>query len=226
MPEYIMLVSAVVCAAGCATLYFRRASVPALAVAIFGAIMLLYGVGQYFERDNAEARALGFADAADRRAAQSAGITSSEQWKRRQQAQPAPSASTQPAQPLAAQKPADAPSHLNSLASGPRPEEAPAQPLEASEPTAKVTVANFTARKTAPRYVEVSGTLINRNEFPIKNITLTCGDKSYASGDVSVVLDKVVPARGDLTVTGLRLGPIRPELPPTTCAVARYERAN
>jgi hypothetical protein len=220
MPEYIILVSTVVCAAGCVTLYFKPANVPALAVAIFGGIMLLYGTGQYFERDNAEARALGFADAAERRAAQSAGISDSAQWKRQQQQ------GVRPAQPLAAKNPADGPTHLNSLAAAPRPEEAPAQPLAASEPSAKVTIVNFTARKTAPRYVEVSGTVINKNEFAIKNVTLTCGDKSYASGDVSVVLDKVVPARGDLSVAGLRLGPIRPELPPTTCAIARYERAD
>ena len=225
MPEYIMLVSAILCVAACATLYFKHASVPALAVAIFAGIMLLYGVGQYFERDNAEARALGFADAADRRAAQSAGITTSEQW-RRQKGQP-PAQTTEvppPAQTTAAKKPDD--TRLNSLAPASKPEEPPVQPLAAAEPTAKVTVVNFTARKTAPRYVEVSGTLINKNEFPIKNITLTCGDVSYASGDVSIVLDKVVPARGDLPIVGLRLGPIRPELPPTICSVARYERAN
>ncbi len=219
MPEYIILLSVIACAAGGLTLYFRSGNVPALAVIIAGGILFLYGIAQYVERDNVEARALGFADAAERRAAQSAGISDSAQWKRQKQ-QAAP-----PVQQLAAKNPADAPTHLNSLAPSPRPEEAP-QPLAAGEPSAKVTIINFTARKTAPRYVEVSGTVINKNEFAIKNITLTCGDKSYASGDVSVVLDKIVPARGDLSVAGLRLGPIRPELPPTTCAIARYERAD
>jgi len=219
MPEYIILVSAIVCAGACATLYFQRGSVPALAAAILASVVLLYGIGQYFDRGNVEARALGFADAADQRAALSAGITDSAQWKRQKE---------QPVQPPATvvKRPEDGATRLNSLAPAPKAEELPSQPLAAGEPAAKVTITNFSARKTAPRYVEVSGTVINRNEFAIKNVVLTCGDKSYASADVSVVLDQVIPPRGELPVAGLRLGPIRPELPPTVCAIARYERAN
>src|SRR5262249_18305717 len=109
----------------------------------------------------------------------------------------------------------------------PKPDQLAArQSIAPGESAVKVTIANFTSRKMPNRYVEVSGTLINKNEFAIKNIVVTCGDKSYASADVSVTVDKIVPPRSDLQVAGLRFGPIRPELPPTTCVVARYERAN
>lgn len=235
MPEYVILISAVACAGAGVALYYNHGNVPALAVVIVGAIALLYGVGQYVERDNSEARELGFIDAADRRAAQDAGINDSALWKRQntppaQPAQPArqappvppanPAANTKKSEDTGAAQP---PPPMEKTNSEPLP---PRQPITPGEPSAKVTIANFTSRKTAPRYLEVSGTVVNKNEFAIKNILVTCGDKSFATGDVSVVVDKVVPARSDLSVAGLRLGPIRPELPPTTCVVAKYERAN
>src|SRR5262245_58690808 len=74
MPEYVILLSAIACAGAGVALYYNRNSVPALAVVIIGAVVFLYGVGQYFDRDNTDARALGFSDATDRRAAQDAGI--------------------------------------------------------------------------------------------------------------------------------------------------------
>jgi hypothetical protein len=225
MPEYVILISAIACAGAGAALYFNRNNVPALAVAILGAIVLLYGIGQYFDRDNSEARALGFTDASDRRAAQVAGVADAEKWKLQksrpaQTAPPVPPTNTTKQDAVAAASP---PSSAEESKAEPLPAR---QPLTPTESAAKVTIANFTSKRAGNRYVEVSGTVINRNEFAIKNIVVTCGDRSYAAGDVSITLDKVMPPRSDLAVANLRLGPIRPELPPTSCAVARYERAN
>src|SRR5262249_1972233 len=89
-----------------------------------------------------------------------------------------------------------------------------------------LTITNISAQKTAARYVEVWGTVTNRNEFAIKNIIVKCGDISYVSGDVVATVEKTVPARSNLQVAGLRMGPINPILPPTTCVIAKFERAD
>src|SRR5262249_29434957 len=87
-------------------------------------------------------------------------------------------------------------------------------------------LADSSSRKGQQKFVEVSGTLLNRNSFAIKNVLIRCGDISYASGDVTAVVEKVVPARSELQVSRLHMGPIVPHLPPTTCRVAHFDRAD
>ena len=92
--------------------------------------------------------------------------------------------------------------------------------------TATVTISNFATYMTSANYLELSGKVVNNNEFPIKNVVVKCGDVSFASADVSVMLDKIVPAKSDLYITKVRMGPIRPHLPPNVCAIAKFDRAN
>jgi hypothetical protein len=74
--------------------------------------------------------------------------------------------------------------------------------------------------------VEVSGTVVNANAFAVKNVVVRCGDTSYASGDVSAVVERTVPAKSDLYIADVRMGPINPRLPPTTCLIASFDRAD
>ncbi len=223
MPELIILISAVACVGSAVVLYFHRSNAAAAGIAVISFIACLYGVGQLVERDNVEGRSLGFGIVADRRAAQDASINDGAMWRRRQAEADARDITKKPDEPaavrrqvevspddVARQLPLSLPNQLNALGpSGP-----------------SVTISNITSRKATSRYVEVSGTVINTNEFAIKNFVVKCGDKSFATGDVSAVVDKVVPAKSGLNIMAVRLGPIRPEMPPTTCLIAKFDRAD
>jgi hypothetical protein len=219
MPEYIILISAIACVGSGVGFYFNRNNAAALGIAIFGFIGFLYGIGQYIERDNAEARALGFADAAEKRLALDAGIKDAVRWKQFKSGANARAPVKVPGDvatlPLPQKSEAE---KLDSLA--------PAQPGAQEMPLGTVTISNFTSRKLAGKFVELSGTVSNRNQYAIRNIVIRCGDKSFAAGDVTAMIEKTIPARSDLQIAGLKMGPIRPELPPTTCLIAKFDRAD
>src|ERR1700694_3572111 len=52
MPEFIILISAIVCVGSSIVLYYNRASAAATGVAVISFIVFLYGVGQFVDRDN------------------------------------------------------------------------------------------------------------------------------------------------------------------------------
>jgi hypothetical protein len=227
MPEYIILISAIICVGSAVGYYFNRAHAAPLAAAIISFIGLLYGIAQYIERDNTEARTLGFADAADRRSARDAGFDDGEKWKR---------AKAFPEVRVGAQKPEEA--RAVEVKAAPPQTKTEADQLDSYGPVQPagqgaqdvqlgvVSISNLTSRKGANKFVEVSGTVSNRNPFAIKNVVIRCGDKSYASGDVTAVVDNVIPAKSDLKISGLWMGPILPHLPPTACVVAKFDKAD
>jgi hypothetical protein len=209
MPELIILISAVVCAAAAIVLYYNRSSAIAAGATVLGFVAFLYGIGQHVERDKPQTKIPSFGDLANQRAAT--------------KPSPAPEEKPKPPQPSA-----EARAEREKLdAIGASARQTPAS--EANSPTppsAGVVISRFTAERIPPRDIVVSATLVNNNPFPVKNIVLRCGDKSYATGDVTAVVDKVMPPRSNLRVSDLRMGPIRPELPPTICLVDKFDRAD
>ena len=223
MPEIIILISAVACVGSAVVLYFHRSNAAAAGVTIISFIACLYGVGQRMERDNVDGRSLGFGSAADRRAAQDASINDGAMWRQRQAEADARDKAKKVAEPAVIRRQAEVipddpakllplspPTQLNAFGSSP--------------PT--VIISSFTSKVTANKYVEISGRVVNTNEFAIKNVVVKCGDKTFASADVSAKVDKIVPAKSDLYVAGLRMGPINVHLPPTTCLIAKFDRAD
>jgi hypothetical protein len=209
MPELIILISAVVCAAAAIALYYNRSSAIAAGATVLGFVAFLYGIGQRIERDNpqGQGKTPGFGDLAHRR----------------DPAVPQPAPGDKP--PSTRGETQGEKERLDAIGVGARP---PAAPETIPQPPAGggITVSHFAARPIPPRDVMVSATIVNNNPFPVRNIVLRCGDKSYASGDVTVLIDKVMPPRSNLRVTDLRMGPIRPELPPTICLVDKFDRAD
>jgi hypothetical protein len=223
MPELIILISAIACVGSAVFVYYNRSSAAATGIAVISFIAFLYGIGQFVERDNIEAKSLGFADAADRRAAKVAGVDDGGRRKRYNGEAEVRDKTKKPEEPVVARRQADViPDDPAKHIQLPPPTELSA--LGAPAPT--VFIANFTSQKSATNYLEVSGTVVNTNEFSIKNIVVKCGDKSFAAGDVSALVDKVMPAKSELKVAGVRMGPINPHLPPTTCLIAKFDRAN
>ena len=222
MPEIIILISAVAFVGSAVVLYFHRSNAAAAGIAVIGFIACLYGVGQRIERDNIDGRSLGFGIAADRRAVQDASINDGAMWRQRQVEADARDKAKKVAEPTVRRQaevipddpakllPLSPPTQLNALG--------------ASPPT--VIISSFTSKMTASKYVEISGKVVNTNEFAIKNVVVKCGDKTFASADVSAKVDKIVPAKSDLYVAGLRMGPINVHLPPTTCLIANFDRAD
>lgn len=205
MPELIILISAVVCAAAAIALYYNRSSAIAAGATVLSFVAFLYGIGQHVERDNAGAKAPSFGAPADQ-----------------------PAASKLAAAPEEKQQPTEARAErekLDAIGTDGRPAPVPEAKAPASA-AAGLVVSHFTAERVAPRDIAVTATLVNNHPFPVKNIVLRCGDRSYATGDVTALIDKVVPPRSNLRVTGLRMGPIRPELPPTICLVDKFDRAD
>ena len=230
MPELIILISAVACIGSVVVLYFNGSNAATTGIAVISFIGFLYGIGQRVERDNVEARSLGIGDAAERRVAQNTGVNDGGWWKPSgiETAAPdkakkveAPAQTPAPVQRRvevvpenpARQLPLSPPNQLNALGPG-------------SPASLPVVISNYTAKITGTRFVEVSGKVTNLNGFPIKNIVVKCGDKTYASADVSATVEKIVPANSDAVISGVRMGPIRPHLPPTTCLIAKFDRAD
>ena len=203
MPELIILISAIACIGSAVVLYFNRSNAPAAGIAVISFIACLYGIGQH--------------------SAQDTGLNNAGWWKpykvetdaldkTKKMEEPAPArqrAEVIPDEP-AKQLPLPPPTQLNAVGS--------------LSPT--VIISSFTSRITATKYVEVSGRIVNMNEFPIKNVVVKCGDITFASFDVSAMLDKVVPAKSDLYIAGVRMGPNKPALPPSTCSIANFDRAD
>lgn len=209
MPELIILISAVVCAAAAIVLYYNRSSAIAAGATVLGFVAFLYGIGQHIERDNPQTKVPSFGDLANQRAAT--------------KPSPALEEKRQPPQPPA--QVGREGEKLDAIGTSARPAAAP-EATPPTPPSAGVVISHFTAERIPPRDIAVSATLINNNPFPVKNIVLRCGDRSYATGDVTALIDKVVPPRSNLRVTALRMGPIRPELPPTICLVDKFDRAD
>jgi hypothetical protein len=222
MPELIILISAVACAGSAVFLYFNRSSAAAAGIAVLSFIACLYGIGQRVERDNIAVTSWGFSNAPDRRA-QDAGIADAEKSKRNQaeadardkakKAEPPP-----PVRRQAEVLPDDLPKNL--------PLSPPNQLSAIGSSSSTVIISNLTSNITSTKYLEISGRVVNTNEFPIKNIVVKCGDISYASGDISTVVDKIVPAKSDIYLAKVRMGPIKPGMPPTTCLIAKFDRAD
>ncbi len=228
MPEIIILVSAVACAGSAVFLYFNRSSAPAAGVAVLSFIACLYGVGQRVERDNVTLTSWGSSTTPERRAVQDTSINDSERWKRNQAETDARDKAKKAETPVA-----PPPSRVRRQAEAvpdDSPKNLPLSPpnqLSALGPSSStVVISNFTSHMTSNKYLEVSGRVVNTNEFPIKNIVLKCGDISYASGDVSAVVDKIVPAKSEIQLAKVRMGPVKPGMPPTTCLVAKFDRAD
>ena len=221
MPEYLILISAVACVGASVVVFYNRSNAAATGIAVLAFIAFLYGIGKYVDRDNAEAMSLGFSDSAERRAAKDIGVDDADKWKRyrvdadardKKKSEPLVVVPRPAAAPdeLAKQLPMPAPTQLNALgAAGPA-----------------VTILNFATHKTSGNYVELSGKVVNNNEFPITNIVVKCGDISFAAGDVSAVLEKVIPPKSDFYISKVRMGPINPNLPPNICQIAKFDRAN
>ncbi len=210
MPELVILISAVVCVAAAIVLYHNRSSAIAAGATVLSFVAFLYGIGQRIERDNPQAKAPSFGDLAHQRAA----------------TKPSPAAPKEKPKPQQPPKEARGePEKMDAIGATarqmPEPETNPP-----ALPSAGVVISHFTAQQIPPRHILVSASLVNSNPFPVKNIVLRCGDVSYATGDVTGLVDKVMPPKSNLRVTGLRMGPIRPELPPTICLVERYDRAD
>jgi len=231
MPELLILISAIACVGSAVVIYYNRSNAAATGIAVLSFIAFLYGIGQFVERDNIEARSLGFADASDRRAARDAGVDNGERWKRFKVEVEARDKTKKPEASVVARRPVEVipddpakqlqrppPTQLDALG-------APPPAVVGSKPPT-VIISNFATYMTSANYLELSGKVVNNNEFPIKNIVVTCGDKSFATADVSAMLDKTVPAKSDLYITKVRMGPVRPHLPPNTCVIAKFDRAN
>jgi len=216
MPEIIILVSAIICVGAGVGLYFLRANPAVLGIEIVSFIALLYGIGQYAARNNIETAGSGVAGVAEKRLGANDAARPDDETQRPKTE--AAARDNRAGEARAVPQPLGSADKLDAVA-------AP-QANVPETPAGPVTISNFAARKAAPRYVEISGVLSNKNEFAIKNVVVKCGDKSYASGDVSAVLDNVVPAKSDFQISGLRMGPIRPELPPTVCQIVKFDRAN
>ena len=219
MPEIVILVAAIACVGSVVVLYYNRSNAPATGVAVLSFIAFLYGIGQFVERDKNATKSVDVADAVDRVATQNA--VSDVRDK-----------PTKPVEPVSARRQPDAvtdepvkqlppppANDLNALGTPP-----PAVVINSKSPA--VTITNFATYQTSPSYVELSGKVVNNNDFPIKNIVVKCGDPTFATADVSAVLDKVMPPKSDLYIQKVRMGPIKPHLPPTTCQIAKYDRAN
>ncbi|HWP25059.1 MAG TPA: hypothetical protein VNL39_01805 [Xanthobacteraceae bacterium] len=209
MPELIILISAVVCAAAAIVLYYNRSSAIAAGATVLGFIAFLYGIGQHIERDNPETRVPSFGDLASQRTAN----------------KPSPAPEETPKPPQASAEARTEREKLDAIGTSAR-QTAAIDAIQPAPPSAGVVISHFIAERIPPRDIVVSATLVNNNPFPVKNIVLRCGDRSYATGDVTGLVDKVVPPRSNLRVTALRMGPIRPELPPTICLVDKFDRAD
>jgi hypothetical protein len=223
MLELIILISAVACAGSAVFLYFNRSSAAAAGIAVLSFIACLYGVGQRVERDNVTVTSWGTGNSPDRRAVQDASIRDGEKLTRNQaEAEARDKTKKVETSPTGRRQvdvtPDDSPKNL--------PLSPPNQLSALAPSTATVIISNFTSSMTSTKYLEISGRVVNTNEFPIKNIVLKCGDISYASGDVSTVVDKIVPAKSEILIANVRLGPIKPGMPPTTCLIAKFDRAN
>jgi hypothetical protein len=223
MPELTILISAVACAGSAVFLYFNRSSAAAAGIAVLSFIACLYGVGQLVQRDNVAVTSWGSSTAPDWRPAQDTSINDSERRKQIQaEADARDKARKVEAPPPVRRQP--------EVARDNSPKNLPLSPpnqLSAIAPSsATVIISNFTSNMTSTKYLEISGRVVNTNEFPIKNIVLKCGDISYASSDVSTVIDKVVPAKSEIYLAKVRMGPIKSGMPPTTCLVAMFDRAD
>jgi hypothetical protein len=215
MPELVILISAIVCIAAAGILYFHHSNAVAAGVAVISFVFCLYGIGQRVSQDTGPNVSGWWKPNNDggwwnpsQVEADAGGKTNETKTAEapvvvRRQAEAAPDE-------LAKQPPLSPPTQLNALA--------PSSP--------SVTVSGYTSRISADRYVEVSARLVNLNEFPVKNIVLKCGDKTFASFDVSATVDKIVPAKSELYVANVRMGPSKPPLPPATCSVAKFDRAD
>jgi hypothetical protein len=211
MPELIILISAVVCVAAAIVLYYNRTSAIAAGATVLGFVAFLYGIGQRIERDNPEARVPSFGDLANQRTAN----------------KPSPPREDKQRQPQEAVESRGEPEKLDAIGTAARkPPEGQIDSQVSPSPPGGVVISHFTSEQIPPRDILVSATLVNNNAFPVRNIVLRCGDKSYATGDVTGLVDKVMPPKSNLRVTGLRMGPIRPELPPTICLVEKFDRAD
>jgi len=235
MPEYVILLSAIACAAAGMALYFNRENPALLGAVIIGAIGLLYGVGQYVERSKSEPNLTAIGDATDKpvlkepvkepvkdagEKAKPKGNESATRDKPNDKVKEPVVASAPPAPPSSPPPPPQP------QAEAQREEKlASTQPNSPGSWSPSVVITNVVSRKSVPKYVDISGTVTNKNLFAIKNVVVRCGDKTYASGDVSATLDQVVPPRSELKISGLRMGPVRPELPPTECQIAKFDRA-
>jgi len=222
MHEIIILVSAVACAGSAVFLYFNRSSAAAAGITVLSFIACLYGIGQRIERDNVAVTPWGVASSPNQRPMQDASVSEAEKPKRNQAEadtrDKVKKVVTPPARRQAEANPDDLPKNL--------PLSAPTQLSALGPSTSTVVISNFTSHMTSTKYLEISGQVVNTNEFPIKNIVVKCGDISYASGDVSAVVDKVVPAKSNISIAKVRMGPVKPGMPPTTCLVAKFDRAD
>ena len=222
MPELTILISAVACAGAAVFLYFNRSSAPAAGIAVISFIACLYGVGQFVQRDNVAVTSWGVGNAPNWRPAQDTSVSESEKRKRQAEADARDKAKTAEV-PAAVRRQPEA-----ALDDSPRnlPLSPPNQLSAIAPSSSTVIISNLTSNITSTKYLEISGRIVNTNEFPIKNIVVKCGDISYASGDVSTVVDKVVPARSEIYLAKVRMGPIKPGIPPTTCLIAKFDRAD
>lgn len=225
MPEVIILISAVACAGSAVFLYFNRSSAAAAGIAVLSFVACLYGVGQLVKRDNVAVSSWGSNSASDWRPSLPTSLSDGEKRKQiqietdsRNKANTIEAPAPAPVRRQAEVSPNDSPKNLPL---------SPPNQLSAIGPSAaSVIISNFSSHLTSNKFLEVSGRVVNTNDFPIKNIVLKCGDISYASGDVSAVVEKTVPAKSDLYVAKVRMGPIKPGMPPTTCLVAKFDRAD
>jgi hypothetical protein len=228
MPEYVILLSAIACAAAGMALYFNRENPALLGAVIISAIALLYGVGQYVERSKSEPNLTAIGDAADKPVLKEAvkePVSAAREKPKPEGKELA--ARDKPKEPAVASAPPPPPLAQPQVEAKQEEKLASAQPTSPGGWTPSVVISNVTSRKSAAaKYVDVSGTLTNKNLFAVKNVVVRCGDKTYASGDVSAMVEQVVPPRSELKISGLRMGPIRPELPPTECQIAKFERAD
>lgn len=214
VPELTILISAIACVGSAIVLYYNRSSAPAAGIAVISFIAFLQGIGQWVDRNKGQASDASLIVATDTRPQSEARIQPKPAEVQNTALRPAAVIPDQPVKPLQLPPPND----LNALGGQP--------PADIVPNNASVIVSNVATYMTSSSYMEFSGKVVNNNVFPIKNIVLKCGDISYATADVSVMLDKVVPAKSDLYVTKVRMGPIKPYMPPNTCVVAKFERAN
>ena len=179
MPELIILIAAIACVGAIVVVYYNRSSAAATGVAVISFIAFLYGIAQFIERDNVEARSLGFADAADRRAARDAGVDNGERWKRYKAEAEARDKSKKPEAPVVARRqpeivPGDPakqfqlppPNDLNALGAPPPADVNSKAPADIIPKAATVIISNFATHMTSANYVELSGRVVNNNEFP------------------------------------------------------------
>lgn len=95
-------------------------------------------------------------------------------------------------------------------------------------PTAEelVQLTVHTSQSTNDGFFQFTGTVWNRNDFAVRDLTVLCGDKSFAAADVTTVVRLAVGAKASATIDQAKLGPVKPGFPPNFCKIAKFERVN